>query len=166
LSSCRSSKPSKSSRPRITPTHSGVRTKPGRTIAKVDSKKANVVIETARSYLGTPYRYGGTTRKGMDCSGLLFTSFKAIDLTIPRTSYEQANMGKAITIRSLQPGDLVFFSEKKGGNKVSHVGLVTAVRSDEEIIFIHSTTHKGVMEDDLFSDHYRKIFIKAVRPFE
>lgn len=116
--------------------------------------------------MGTPYKYGGTTRKGMDCSGLLFTSFQAVDLNIPRTSYQQATIGKPVEVRRIQPGDLVFFSEKKGVKKVSHVGMVTAVKSDQEIIFIHSTIHRGVMEDDLFSEHYRKIFIKAVRPFD
>ena len=53
------------------------------------------VIETARSFQGTPYKYGGTTRLGMDCSGLLYESFAAIDVNIPRSSNEQAVWGDA-----------------------------------------------------------------------
>ncbi|MBC7922235.1 MAG: C40 family peptidase [Ferruginibacter sp.] len=101
----------------------------------------------------------------MDCSGLLVTSFKAASLTIPRTSGEQARFGKAIRPAEVRPGDLLFFAEKKGGRQVSHVGMVTTVRGRDEVIFIHSTVHRGVMEDALSSEHYQKIFIKATRPF-
>jgi probable lipoprotein NlpC len=122
------------------------------------------VIQTARSYRGTPYRYGGTTRIGMDCSGLLCTSFRSIDVNLPRTSQEQSHFGQNVRPKDIRPGDLVFFSESRFSNKISHVGLVTDVKSDEEIFFIHASTRLGVIEDNLFSDHYQKIFIKAVRP--
>ena len=164
LASCRSSKPSRSAAP-PSPGRAGSYTRAGGSNAKAAYQKAETVIQTARSYLGTPYRYGGTTRKGMDCSGLLVTSFKTASLTLPRTSGEQARFGKAVKTTEVRPGDLLFFAEKKGGNKVSHVGLVTTVRSRDEIRFIHSTVHGGVMEDALSSEHYRKIFIKATRPF-
>ena len=159
LASCRSSKPSRSS-PRA-----GSYARAGESSTKAAYQKAETVIQTARSYLGTPYRYGGTTRKGMDCSGLLVTSFKTASLILPRTSGEQARFGKAVKTTEVRPGDLLFFAEKKGGNKVSHVGLVTTVRGRDEVRFIHSTVHGGVMEDALSSEHYRKIFIKATRPF-
>jgi probable lipoprotein NlpC len=128
------------------------------------NRNVQKVIQTARSYRGTPYRYGGTTRIGMDCSGLLCTSFKAIDVDLPRTSHEQSQFGHNVRPKDIQPGDLVFFSESRFSNKISHVGLVTDVKSDEEIFFIHASTRLGVIEDNLFSDHYQKIFIKAVRP--
>jgi probable lipoprotein NlpC len=128
------------------------------------NRNVQKVIQTARSYRGTPYRYGGTTRIGMDCSGLLCTSFKAIDVDLPRTSNEQSRFGQHVRPKDIQPGDLVFFSESRFSNKISHVGLVTDVKGDEEIYFIHASTRLGVIEDNLFSDHYQKIFIKAVRP--
>ena len=122
------------------------------------------VIQTARSYRGTPYRYGGTSRIGMDCSGLLCTSFKAIDVNLPRTSNEQSRLGPTIRPKELRPGDLVFFSESQFSNRISHVGMVTDVKSREEIFFIHASTSLGVIEDNLFANHYQKIFLKAVRP--
>jgi cell wall-associated NlpC family hydrolase len=123
------------------------------------------VIEAARSYIGTPYRYGGTTRKGMDCSGLLCTSFQAVNISLPRPSYEQAEYGQEVRLRDVQPGDLVFFSDKKIGNKVTHVGMITEVNGPEDVTFIHASTSRGVIEDNLYKEYYQKIFVKAVRPF-
>lgn len=123
------------------------------------------VIQTAQSYIGTPYRYGGTNRSGIDCSGLLCTSFDAIGLKIPRSSNEQAEFGQKVTMREIAPGDMVFFSERKGGSKVTHAGLVTSVKGDDTITFIHSSTSRGVIEDNLLSEYYKGIFVKAVRPF-
>ncbi len=126
---------------------------------------ATKVIEAARSYIGTPYRYGGTTRRGMDCSGLLCTSFQVVNISLPRPSYEQAEYGREVRLRDVQPGDLVFFSDKKIGNKVTHVGMVTVVNGRGEVTFIHASTSRGVTEDNLYKEYYQKIFVKAVRPF-
>jgi probable lipoprotein NlpC len=135
------------------------------TSSKAASSQATQVIKTARSYLGTPYRYGGSTSKGMDCSGLLCTSFASIDVKLPRTSNEQANYGKTVRVTDIAPGDLVFFAERKGSNKISHVGMVTAVKGKDQVMFIHSSTSRGVVEDNLFGEYYQKIFVKAIRPF-
>jgi cell wall-associated NlpC family hydrolase len=139
------------------------------TAAKRRSSNANAeaqkVIQVARSYIGTPYRYGGTSRKGMDCSGLLCTTFQAVNITLPRPSYEQAEYGQEVRLRDVRPGDLVFFSEKKSSNRVSHAGMVTAVNGPENVTFIHASTSRGVIEDNLYKEYYQKIFVKAVRPF-
>lgn len=127
--------------------------------------EAQKVIQAARSYIGTPYKYGGTTRRGMDCSGLLCTTFQTVNITLPRPSYEQAEFGQEVRPRDLQPGDLVFFSEKKSRNKVSHVGMVTEVNGPNDVTFIHASTSRGVIEDDFYKEYYQKIFVKAVRPF-
>jgi probable lipoprotein NlpC len=125
-------------------------------------KDVEKVIKTARSYYGTPYRYGGTSRIGMDCSGLLCTSFKAINVDLPRTSQEQSQFGQTIREKEIREGDLLFFGTG-GSRSINHVGLVTEVKPDG-IIFIHSSTSLGVIEDNLNADYYRRSFIKAVRP--
>ena len=126
-------------------------------------KKVDKIISTARSYTGTPYRYGGTTRSGMDCSALLLNSFKSAGITIPRTSKEQSKIGKAVKFDKVQPGDLVFFAAKKGKRKITHVGMVTEVKRDK-VMFIHSSTKLGVVEANLRSKYYSGIFVKARRP--
>ncbi|QHT71866.1 C40 family peptidase [Rhodocytophaga rosea] len=132
---------------------------------KAASGQATQVIKTARSFLGTPYRYGGSTSKGMDCSGLLCTSFASIDVKLPRTSTEQSSYGKDVRLNDVSPGDLVFFAERKGGSKISHVGMVTTVKGKDQVMFIHSSTSRGVVEDNLLGEYYQKIFVKAIRPF-
>ena len=122
------------------------------------------VIQTARTYRGTPYRWGGTTRIGMECSGLLCTSFKAINVNLPRTSNEQSRFGEKVRPKEIRPGDLVFFSESQFSNRISHVGMVTDVKGPGEVFFIHASPSLGVIEDNLFSNYYQKIFLKAVRP--
>ena len=130
----------------------------------VDSRIQQAVA-TARSYTGTPYRYGGTTKRGMDCSGLLCVSYRSAGFELPRTSTEQGKMGKAVKLTELKPGDLVFFSKKKGRRKITHVGMVTEVQSGDQVMFIHSSSSRGVIENNLHSKYYRSIFVKARRPF-
>ncbi len=127
--------------------------------------KIQTVISTARSYTGTPYKYGGTSARGMDCSGLLCISYKKAGLTLPRTTALQSKFGKPVKMNELKPGDLVFFSAKKGRKKITHVGMVTSVRKGKDIQFIHSSTKLGVIENNLWSNYYHGIFVKARRPF-
>ena len=126
-------------------------------------QKVDIVVQKARSYLGTPYRWGGTTVLGMDCSGLLMRSFEAIDVYIPRTAKAQSKLGKAVDIHQLKKGDLVFFAAKKWKRKVTHAGLVTRVGGKDKIIFIHASSSRGVIEANLMDDYYRKLFVKARR---
>jgi probable lipoprotein NlpC len=155
------SKPAYGKRPPSTSTKPAVES----TERKAASVQAQQVIKTARSYIGTPYRYGGSTRRGMDCSGLLCASFEVANIKLPRTSNEQASYGEEVRLANLSPGDLVFFAERKGSNHISHVGMVTEVRGRNEVKFIHASTSRGVIEDNFYSEYYQKIFVKAVRPF-
>lgn len=130
---------------------------------KAKRARLEVLITTARSYTGTSYQWGGTTRAGMDCSGLLLNSFRAIDYTIPRTSAEQSKIGKKVGKNKVQAGDLVFFATGKKKRKITHVGLVTEVRGDDNVKFIHASTSLGVVESNLKSDYYQKRFRQARR---
>ena len=126
-------------------------------------EKVDIVVTRARSYINTPYKYGGTTTLGMDCSGLLMRSFEAIDTYIPRTAKEQSKLGNKVTISELKEGDLVFFKTMKKKGRVTHAGLVTDARKKERIMFIHASSSRGVIEANLMSDYYRKAFVKARR---
>jgi len=121
------------------------------------------VIDAARSYQGTPYLFGGTTRLGLDCSGLLQLSFGEAGVTIPRSSNEQAAWGDPVKNTDLRPGDLVFFGASPGSRTITHVGMVT-VANNEGVDFIHASTSLGVVENSLESDYYLSRFIRAVRP--
>ena len=134
--------------------------------ATVRDEKVDAVIETARSFIGTPYKYGGTTRSGMDCSGLLINSFNAINITLPRSSEDQSKIGKEVDMKDLQPGDLVFFATGKKKRKITHVGLVTEVNDKDEVKFIHASSKVGVVEVNIYSEYYQKNFRGARRVIE
>ena len=121
--------------------------------------EVDLIVQTALSYEGTPYRYGGTSRRGMDCSGLVSTAFQAADRTLPRTSSQMVAQGEAVPRRKIQPGHLVFFSAK-GGKRIDHVGLVVAVEGDA-VRFIHATTSQGVRVDQLSNPYWDRRFRRA-----
>jgi len=129
------------------------------------SRSIDTVIKTARSYTGTPYKWGGTSKQGIDCSGLLLKSFESIKKVIPRTSIEQSKIGSRVGLDKVQKGDLVFFAAGKKKGRITHVGLVTDVRGRENVQFIHASSSKGVIEVNLLSKYYTGIFVKAARPF-
>jgi cell wall-associated NlpC family hydrolase len=130
--------------------------------ARVRAKQVDEVISTARTFMGTPYKYGGTSRSGLDCSGLTINAFRSIDLSLPRSAEDQSSVGEKIKQKDLQPGDLVFFATGKRRRQVTHVGLVTDVRRST-VKFIHASTSLGVIETDLSQDYYAKRYRLARR---
>ncbi len=130
------------------------------------SDKAEKVISTARTFIGTPYKYGGMTRSGMDCSGLLINSFTVVKVNLPRSSEAQSKVGTQVKMNELKAGDLVFFATGNKKNEITHVGLVTDVKSKDNIKFIHASSKLGVVETNLFAEYYQKRFRVARRVIE
>lgn len=115
------------------------------------NKTIDNILTEAQTYLGTPYRYGGMTRNGIDCSAFVLSVFgAAAGLTLPRVAASQSQEGEAIDKENLQKGDLIFFSH---GKRISHVGIVESVTEEGEVKFIHAATSKGVMISSL-NDSY------------
>ena len=112
------------------------------------------------SFEGTRYRFGGTSKAGMDCSGLVYVSFKEADLELPRVSRDMAKQGRSVPLTKAQPGDLLFFSTSKKGRGINHVGLIVE-REGGDIQFIHSTTSRGVIISSLDEKYWKNAFVQA-----
>jgi len=122
---------------------------------KLNNKKnISTIVNKARTYIGTPYKWGGTSSKGMDCSGLLVRSFQSVGINIPRTTSEQIYLGKKVNLKKSKEGDLVFFAFGKKKRKITHVGLISDVKSNDNIDFIHASSSKGVIETQLIREYY------------
>ncbi|MFA7615897.1 MAG: C40 family peptidase [Moheibacter sp.] len=127
---------------------------------KTVHKEADSVLKAAHGFLGTPYKYGGVTRSGLDCSGLVINSYNAAGIQMPRMSKEQANTGTEIKLKDVREGDLVFFITS--GSNINHVGIVDRVDKGE-VFFIHSSTSKGVIVSSLEETYWNRRFVKATR---
>ena len=103
----------------------------------------------AMALLGTPYRYGGTTPAGLDCSGFVLQVFTPLGVRLPRVSADQAQVGQPVAAEELQPGDLVFF-DTAGGGRISHVGIYLGGDT-----FVSANSYQGkVSLDTLMADRY------------
>ncbi|AEL25818.1 C40 family peptidase [Cyclobacterium marinum] len=131
---------------------------------KIRQQNIQQVIDTAKSYQGTPYRYGGNTRSGMDCSALVYLSFQSVGVNLPRVSAEQSKIGKKISRSKLKKGDVIFFATGRRRNKVTHAGIVLEKRMGKTY-FIHASTSLGVTEDNLQSTYWSKRWVRARRIF-
>jgi len=117
------------------------------------------IIETAKKYLGVSYRYGGTSSKGFDCSGYTQFIYKQHNISLPHSTTEQAKVGTKVSKSDLRTGDLVVFSNtyRRGP---SHVGIYIANGK-----FIHASTSRGVVIDDINSRYYSRHFSYGRRIF-
>lgn len=130
------------------------------TLSEVDQ-----LIQTGLAYKGVPYRTGGIDRKGMDCSGLLFRIYSDQNFQIPRLSKDQAQFGLPISIQEAQVGDWIFFATNQS-KVINHSGIITQIKSANEVYFLHSSTSKGVREDNLYTKYWLGSYVKMIRPFK
>lgn len=114
-------------------------------------------------WLGTPYKYGGNDRNGVDCSGLMVAIYRdALNIKLPRTSRQQSEWCRRVDIKNLQPGDLLFFDTSRDRNgKVSHVGLYLG--SGE---MLHSSTSRGVIVSTIVDNYYSERLLACGRVAE
>jgi lipoprotein Spr len=118
------------------------------------------MINNAMEFLGVNYRGGGTSKSGMDCSGMVTAVFDIFGLKLPRSSYDMAKVGEKISKDEVKKGDLIFF--RTGGHGISHVGMVVE-KDGDDIKFIHSSTQKGVIISSTKEAYYKRTFVQANR---
>ncbi|MFN3753172.1 C40 family peptidase [Flavobacterium sp.] len=119
------------------------------------------IINSASDNLGINYRPGGTTKSGFDCSGLVYSTFKKFDITLPRSSHEMATVGTKVDLSNAKKGDLIFFINR-GQRRINHVGMVVEVNNDE-VKFIHSSTQSGVIISSTKEPYYNRTFVQINR---
>ncbi len=119
----------------------------------------NQIIQTARNFIGVPYRWGGqSVRQGFDCSGFTMAVYQLNGLMLPRSSWQQWNQGVFVKKEHLKKGDLVFFATKSSA-KVSHVGIYVGDGK-----FIHAPGRgKRIRIDSLENSYFRTHYVGAKR---
>lgn len=121
------------------------------------SGTARRVLEIARRYLGRPYRYGGSSSRGFDCSGFALHVYRSVGVNLPHSASAQARLGKPVPRDQLKPGDLVFFRTR--GRRISHVGIYLGNGK-----FIHASSSRGrVRIDSLNEGYYKRRYAGARR---
>ena len=118
------------------PQQDRVETKSNLAVKTVSKNVKSKIVSKIQTYLGSPYLEGGATKNGFDCSGLIYSTCKEFNITLPRTSLEMSNFGDTIEISEVKKGDLIFF-KTNGNNQINHVGMVVEVL-DDQLKFIHS----------------------------
>lgn len=128
-----------------------------------EQKLLDSIINYSEKYIGTPYKYGGTTPDGFDCSGFVQFLFNNFGIKIPRIPADMAEMSNKVDYKDIRPGDLVYF---KGSNinsmEIGHVAFVVE-RNGDNFKFIHATS-KGVMINDIEQyDYWKTRYLFATR---
>jgi cell wall-associated NlpC family hydrolase len=122
-------------------------------------KERGLLVRVAKAFLGVPYKLGGSTLKGIDCSALVKKIYEVFNIELPRTAREQFTAGKRVEKDQLEEGDLVFF--RRAGNR-AHVGIYVG---DDQ--FIHASFHgREVRVDYLNTPYFSQRFLRGVRVME
>lgn len=114
-------------------------------------------------FRGVRYRGGGTTKAGMDCSGMVYATYKIFDITLPRSSHEMIKATKEVKLSEVQKGDLLFFKNSHNRKTINHVGIVTEITDEGEVKFIHSSTSSGVIISSMNESYHSRTFVQAGR---
>lgn len=127
----------------------------------LEKGSAQDLVATARDFLGVPYKYGGQGPTNFDCSGLVCMVYTKNNRSCPRITSLQSKLGSKIHWSSAKAADLLFFSTEEN-DKIDHVAMV--VKNDgDQLWIIHSTTSRGVIEEDLLASTYWNKRLKMAR---
>ncbi len=116
-----------------------------------------LLVKVAKGFMGAPYRLGGNTVRGLDCSAFVKKIYSFFDVSLPRTAHEQARVGMYVSRRDLVEGDLVFFHTRR---YIGHVGIYIG---NNEFVHAASGRSRMVRISSLDEPYYSKHFVKAVR---
>jgi LysM repeat protein len=120
-------------------------------------EERNLFVRVVKTFLGAPYRLGGSTLKGIDCSAFVKKIYQVFSVDLPRTAREQFSIGKKVEKAQLEEGDLVFFKTRRANN--THVGIY--IGNNE---FVHaSSRNREVKVDNLDAPYFNQRFLKGVR---
>jgi LysM repeat protein len=118
--------------------------------------EVHLFVKVATGFIGAPYRFGGSSLKGIDCSSFVQKIYKIFDITLPRNAAQQSKVGISVSREKLTEGDLVFFHTKRS---LGHVGIY--IGNNE---FVHASSKgKTIRVDSLDTPYYQKRFQRAVR---
>jgi cell wall-associated NlpC family hydrolase len=137
---------------------------PGKPLIKTDAIDRTEVIDFAKTYLGTTYRYAGYDPAiGFDCSGFVYFVFKNYNIDLPRGSREYKLLGTALNPEEFKEGDVLVFYGHNDSSQIGHVGIICEANGMKSK-FIHSTSGKayGVTISELDSEHYARRFYKCI----
>ncbi len=128
----------------------------GRITPPGDRKVIHLLYQQVKTWRGVPYKYGGLSKRGVDCSGFVHETFRTkFQFKLPRNTYQQSRSGEPVLRGDLKAGDLVFF---RLGYNLRHVGIYL-----ENDIFAHASTSKGVTLSNLKNSYWSKRYWKARR---
>lgn len=122
------------------------------------------LLDGAHKFIGTPYRSGGRSPKGFDCSGFTSYIFSRYGIKLSSSSRTQINDGRKIARNEIQKGDLIFFKGRNSkSNVIGHVGIVTQSDEKGNVHFIHSASNGGVKVSTINEPYYSRRYVGSVR---
>lgn len=129
---------------------------PAQTLSSASSPVVKKLYTQYNNWRGTPYKYGGLSLQGVDCSGFIYKSYRSVfNISLPRSTQEQIKRGKRVYINELRAGDLIFF---KTGYKTHHVGIYV-----ENGKFMHASSSRGVTLSNVKNGYWREHYWQARR---